>query len=336
MSAGLEVNDTMASVREVPWHGLGVVLKDRPKTIEKALTLSGLNWTVSGRPVYLEPKKSSVIEGWQAITRDTDDAVFGLVSGRYEPVQNLEAFQFLDNLLGEFVFETAGSLHGGKKVWCLVRTPDHITTIGGDEVADYVFVSTGHDGRSAVQAAPTKIRVVCQNTLNWALGDARNTGRLYSVRHVGNPTGAIHDARAVMDLDVEYGKLFAKFGDKLATKKLPGKKAEAILRDEKMYGYPDTAGKPTKTRREEIIERILGITYGKDAAWSMTTGNAPGSAWAFVNAVAEQQDHYAPVRGGKDEGKRAEAVFARAVDDPQGTKQRAVVMAAEAVNVSLN
>jgi len=348
MSAGLTKTDTMASVREVPWHGLGVVLDKRPKTIQAALKVSGLDWTVSGRPVYLEPKKSSVIPDWQAITRDTDDAVFGIVSGRYEPVQNIEAFQFLDNLLGEFVFETAGSLHGGKRVWCLVRTPDHITTIGGDEVADYVFISTGHDGRSAVQAAPTKVRVVCQNTLSWALSDAREAQRLYSVRHVGDPTGAIHDARAIMALDVEYGKLFAKFGDKLATKKLKPTTAEALLKDPRMYGYPDTAGKATKTRRDEIIERILGITYGKDDALSMTTGNAPGSAWAFVNAVAEQQDHYAPVRGAslpknpteadiqKAEVKRAEAVFARAVDDPQGMKQRALVLTADAVGVSMN
>lgn len=336
MSAGIEASDTMASVREVPWHGLGAVLKKRPKTVKTALKASGLDWTVDGRPVYLGPKHKEPIPGFQAITRNTDDKVFGIVSGRYEPVQNEDAFAFLDNLLGEFIFETAGSLHGGKRVWCLVRRPDHVLSIGGDDVADYVFVSTGHDGRSSVIAAPTFIRIVCQNTLSWAVGKAKEAERLYSVRHVGDPTGAIHDARAVMQLDVDYTKLFVKLGDKLATKKVSEKKALEILKDDGMYGYPDTAGQATKTRRDEIIERILGITYGKDPAYAMTTGNAPGSAWAFVNAIAENQDHYAPVRGGDDEAKRAEAVWARSVDDASGLKQKGLILTASAVGVSLN
>lgn len=345
MAAAVE---TMASVREVPWHGLGTILKTRPKTIKTALKVTGLDWTVDGRPVYLGPKEKDPIPDFQAITRSTDSKVFGIVSGRYEPVQNEDAFRFLDNMLGEFIFETGGSLNGGKRVWCLVRRPDHILSIGGDEIGDYVFVSTGHDGRSSVIAAATFIRIVCQNTLTWAIGEAGD--RLYSVRHVGDPTASIHDAMNVMGLEKDYTKLFLKFGDKLATKKISDAKALKILRDETMFGFPDTAGPATKTRREEIIERIIGITYGKDSAYSMTTGNAPGTAWAFVNAVGEQHDHYAPVRGGTvekgkeedpdaiaaAEAKRAEAVWARSVDDPAGLKQRALTMTAEAVGVSMN
>ena len=37
----------MFSVREVSWHGLGVVLDDYPKSIDKALDKAGLGWKVT-------------------------------------------------------------------------------------------------------------------------------------------------------------------------------------------------------------------------------------------------------------------------------------------------
>lgn len=60
-----------------------------------------------------------MIPGYRANVRSTDDAVLGVVSDRYRIVQNEEAFQFTDDLLGEGVtYETAGSLQGGKKSGC--------------------------------------------------------------------------------------------------------------------------------------------------------------------------------------------------------------------------
>ncbi len=49
-------------------------------------------------------------------------------------VQNHEAFNFIDQLLGSSVnFETAGSLHGGRRVRVRATLPDHIE-VGGDAV----------------------------------------------------------------------------------------------------------------------------------------------------------------------------------------------------------
>ena len=44
MSHGITTNDHMFSVREVPWHGLGVVLDEYPKSIDEALDKAGLGW----------------------------------------------------------------------------------------------------------------------------------------------------------------------------------------------------------------------------------------------------------------------------------------------------
>ena len=121
MSANVE---TMFSVRETPWHGLGRIVMDAPASHE-ALELAGLDWQVESRNIY---------SGNRANVRSTDDAVLGVVSDRYRIVQNEEAFQFTDDLLGEGVtYETAGSLQGGKKVWMLAKLPEKYI-IAGDEV----------------------------------------------------------------------------------------------------------------------------------------------------------------------------------------------------------
>jgi Domain of unknown function (DUF932) len=55
-------------------------------------------------------------------------------------VQNEEAFQFVDQLLGSSLhFETAGSLHGGRRVSVLATLPEHIE-VGGDPVRPYVLL----------------------------------------------------------------------------------------------------------------------------------------------------------------------------------------------------
>src|SRR5438445_8468554 len=47
MSAGLTDSDSMFSVRETPWHGLGAVLEQPPATVAEAIEASGLGWSVA-------------------------------------------------------------------------------------------------------------------------------------------------------------------------------------------------------------------------------------------------------------------------------------------------
>ena len=131
MSANVE---TMFSVRETPWHGLGRIVMDAPASRE-ALELAGLDWQVESHNIY--SGTGAMIPGYRANVRSTDDAVLGVVSDRYRIVQNEEAFRFTDDLLGEGVtYETAGSLQGGKKVWMLAKLPEKYI-IAGDEVTPY-------------------------------------------------------------------------------------------------------------------------------------------------------------------------------------------------------
>ena len=187
MSHGITNNDQMFCVRELPWHGLGVVLDEYPTSIDEALEKAGLGWNVTHGDVLVvktpewtddfgtkHPAELVPAKGFKANLREDTGEVLGIVSDEYEVVDNRDAFRFLDALIGsDMHFETAGSLWGGRRVWCLARLPEYVE-LGGDLSATYIYVANSHDGSMAVTAAVTPIRIVCANTLGAALRQAEH------------------------------------------------------------------------------------------------------------------------------------------------------------------
>ena len=142
--------ETMFYVREKPWHGLGTLVAEAPASTD-ALICAGLDWRVEQKDVYTG--NGSLIPGYKVNLRSTDNAALGIVSDRYKVVQNEDAFQFTDDLLGEGVtYETAGALQGGKKVWMLAKMPQRYF-IAGDEITPYLVVMNAHDGSSGIKVA---------------------------------------------------------------------------------------------------------------------------------------------------------------------------------------
>ena len=289
MAHQLTQSDTMFSVRQMPWHGLGVVLDAPPADIDEALIAAGLEWTVEQRPIYVPQKGGGMYEaiGWRAnVRRDTED-VLGIVSEEYAVVQNRDAFQFLNDLLGtELHFETAGSLGGNRKVWVLARRPDHIL-VGGDATYTYVFITSSHDGSLAVTVAPTNIRIVCANTLGMALRGADGQPLTFKLRHTQGVEGRAQEARETMQLTVDHEVRFKKLGDDLARKRITERKLGLVL--EELFPVSDVMGERAARTRTEAREACMLLFKGR--GWDGdTTGNAPGTAWCAWNAIAEHQD----------------------------------------------
>jgi phage/plasmid-like protein (TIGR03299 family) len=315
----------MFSVRKEPWHGLGAVLDRPPATIAEAIELSGLDWRVEREPIavdrgdaatvddWWEPRCEEIPGFWANVRQDTRQ-VLGIVGERYRIVQNVEAFQFVDQLIGSAMhFETAGSLHGGRQVWVLARLPEHIE-VGGDPVLCYVLLMNSHDGSTAVIAASTPVRVVCQNTLNWGLARARQR---YSIRHTEKIREHVHQARRVLELSIDYYEQFKRTGDELASQRISEMRLRGVLDELYPSGTEDVATDRTRRSRERIKDRIVELFLHSD-----TQGNAPGSKWAAVNAIVEHADWIRPLNAGSQR-------FARVIDD--GTrKSRALELIAAA------
>ena len=77
---------------ESPWHGLGTRL-DAPATAAEAITAAGLDYDVTLTP--MTTTDGLPVPQRRAVVRADTRAVLGVVSDRYVPVQNRQAFGFL-------------------------------------------------------------------------------------------------------------------------------------------------------------------------------------------------------------------------------------------------
>lgn len=295
MSANVE---TMFYVRETPWHGLGTRVLEAPSSRE-ALIAAGLDWDVVQRDVYTED--GLLIPGFKANLRDTDNQVLGVVTERYQIIQNREAFAFTDALLGEGVtYETAGSLQKGKKTWILAKLP-HQYIIRGDAMTPYLVFMNSHDGTGAIKAAMTPIRVVCQNTLNLALNTAK---RSWSANHMGNIRGKLEDAKNTLLYADSYMKELGKAIEKLSQLKMPDRKVMEYI--DALFPDKEEMSEQQKKNRNRLKED-LKIRYFEAPDLKEVGKNG----YRFINAVSDFATHAKPLR--ETAGYR-ENLFARTVE----------------------
>jgi len=292
MPANLE---SMFYVREVPWHGLGVRVEEALDSKE-ALTAAGLDWKVGQRPLYtadfvcesgkVYTSQEHIIPNYKANIRDTDGAVLGVVTDRYKIVQNEEAFAFTDALIGEGVrYETAGSLQGGRRVWILGKLPDNYI-IAGEKIEPFMVFSNSHDGSAAIKVAMTPIRVVCQNTLNLAMKQAK---RSWSAKHTGNIQSRMLEAQETLGLAHMYMESLGKEFDNLSRIRLSDNKVMEFI-NELIPMLPDATDiqrKNTEQQRDDVKIRYF------EAPDLKVLGK---NGYRFVNAISDHATHVKPLR----------------------------------------
>lgn len=278
--------ESMFSVREKPWHGLGTIVNKAPDSGE-ALKLAGLDWEVIQSPIFTAHGK---VEGWKANVRNTDRQVLGVVTDRYRVVQNTEAFAFTDSLLGEGVqYETAGSLMGGRKVWLLARLPREFI-IAGERISPYLVFSNTHDGSGAVRVAVTPIRVCCNNTLNLALTTAQ---RSFSMIHTGDIRGKISEAKQTLFMADQYMEDLGREFERLRRQKITDQQVreyiELLLPIEK--GASNITVKNVKKLRNDMAMRYFDAPDLKELG---------SNAYRFINAASDFATHAEPIRRTKN------------------------------------
>lgn len=290
--------ETMFYTREKPWHGLGTMVMEAPNSAE-ALRLAGLDWKVNQKSILTN--EGVLIQGFKANVRDSDNQVLGVVTDRYKVVQNEEAFAFTDALLGEGVtYETAGSLQNGRRVWVLARLPQKYF-ISEDEIAPYLVFMNTHDATGAIKVAITPIRVVCQNTLNFALATAK---RCWAANHTGDISGKLEDARNTLLFADLYMKELGEAIEHLNQIKLADyqvmKYIDALF---PLYENPTELQKKNLSRMKEDLK----MRYFE----APDLENRDKNAYRFVNAVSDFATHAKPLR---ETSSYKENLFARTVE----------------------
>ena len=299
MSHGLLENDYMFSAKELPWHSIGAVL-DSCVTSTDALREAHLDWRVVPTHIYSEGVVTSLrlvggdqqvpfINGFMANVREDTNEVLGVVSDKYRIIQNEDAFKFADDLVGvregEAIYETAGSLFNGRRVFMLLNLPAE--KILGDEVNKYLCLSNSHDGSGAMRVFTTGIRVVCANTLNMALsGFERGIGRGISIRHMSSADIRQKEALKTYRMADNYFDVLRRFAEQMAGKKVD---VDSLL----LKLFPDD---PSWTVRQKVNNADVRMTVRDLCRNKDDLGNHFNDGWGFVNAVADFRSNTKPKR----------------------------------------
>jgi phage/plasmid-like protein (TIGR03299 family) len=294
-----------------PWHGLGTVVDGMLKA-EEALEAAHLGWTVSRRGVYVHNNgRDQEVPGYKAIARDDTGDVLGIMSDKYVPIQNSEAFEFFDSVVGEgqAVYDTAGALHGGRRVWILARLPKPLFVDESDQLERQILLVTSHDGSSTLKMMHVTTRVVCQNTLSIALRGAQQS---ISILHRANYKDRVAEAQRALRISYGYFDNLSLLIGELA--KAPMTKGDMRDFTEKLLPVPAGEKAPrTEKARGQIVD-----------LFSRGLGNAGRSKWDALNAVTEFVDHHRKY-GKTAHGDQSETRFASTLfGSGAALKQKAV------------
>jgi phage/plasmid-like protein (TIGR03299 family) len=302
------------------FHGTATTIVEEPQSAAQAIALAGLDWTVEKAPVSADVAGTQVeIPGKKALYRSDTNEVLSVMSDTYEVVQNAQAFGFVDDILGgpDLRFTSGGSLNGGKRVW-LGAVLDREIYIGGDadeQIDPYIMFCNSHDGTMAVSAWITPIRLSCWNALTWSM---KSAARSWKARHTKNVTGKFMDARQMLGIASRYFDDLEEIGNALITTKVS--KWEMNKMVNALLPLPDgkRADEVEEGRAKTIVlnrrEAIMECLKADDLA------NVSDTAWGFVQAVADWDDHY---RGAKNADVRTD----RTLFGTAAFKQRSLTIA---------
>ncbi|NKF94865.1 hypothetical protein GO290_01942 [Ralstonia solanacearum] len=282
--------ETMAYVGETPWHGLGNQLTAH-QPIDTWLTEAGMAWTIEQSDVLFKVGSDGLHIRSHAdakvLYRSDTLAPLSVVSPRYKVVQPSEVLHFYQDLVhaGGFELETAGCLKGGRKLFALARTGQETLLRAGDNVKAYLLLATSCDGTLCTTAQFTSVRVVCNNTLQMAVGDKTGAVKV--------PHSTVFDPQAVKDaLGLGLSAWDRFIGNLRQLTRRPVSPQEA-----KQY-FADVLDEAVPVGDDSVASKAmqqLTALYSGAGMGSMLTGTR-GTAWGLLNATTEFVDHHRRAR----------------------------------------
>jgi len=287
MAHELASSNDIAYVGETPWHGLGNKLpKNQP--IEVWQKSAGMDFEIKqtdvlfnaangdGNLLNLRSNPDATV-----LYRSDNNEALSVVSKRYKVVQPKDVLGFYRDLVsvGGFELETAGILKGGKKLWALARTGQETLLPGLDKVKAYLLLATSCDGSLATTAQFTSVRVVCNNTLQMAVGDSKGAVRV--------PHSTIFDPAAVkQELGLGMTAWEAFIASIKAMSNRPVNKFEAMSYLVNVLGDP--ALPLNDQPNQKAIQTVYGLYSGEGRGSKLQSAN--GTAWGLLNGITEYVD----------------------------------------------
>ena len=264
------------------WHGLGQVIPGGISDVADVIRIGGLDvpavsvpcpeFTIPGLPgKHAAPGQFGVFNG-------NTGEFWGMVGKVHKNIPVETSFAFMQHVVadGSVIWDTAGMMGGGRRVFISCKLPNGIV-VDAEGVADYtdlyLVVQDARDGSSSYKIMLTPWRPKCQNTNRFALRDAVAVAPL---RHTTGLPGRIEQARKALGMTVKYAEEFAAEGTALARAAVTTAEAEQLLAEfftveaggVGVFGGRDKAQESTRTRlandrREDDLTERLGTEFAR-------------------------------------------------------------------------
>ncbi|TAN00413.1 MAG: DUF945 domain-containing protein [Chitinophagaceae bacterium] len=297
------------SVKEKAWHNLGQVVTDYP-TSKEAIQFAGLDYEVHKLPnIHRLANGTEIVSDSSFFTyRIDNNKVLGDKIGTdYEIVQNAEAFTFFDAIVSGgdgILYETAGALGNGERIFITAKLPSYIKVGNGDVIEKYIFLTTSHDGSGSITAAFTPIRIVCQNTLNAAL---RNCSNVVRIRHTASAQEKLKEAHKIMGIADTLSEELNSLFNQWAKVRITDKEVLKLIRQALAPGKEVLKAVNTGGELSTVFENMCNNAF----MYAMTsptqqTETTKGTLFGAYNAVT---GYFQNVKEYKDEEKKLESIL---------------------------
>jgi phage/plasmid-like protein (TIGR03299 family) len=299
MSANLNIeNGNVAFFGTQPaWHKQGQVV-DGAQTSEEAIKLAHLDFGVTKRPLYTNGNDDGLvtIPDKYATVRMDNGVPLGVVGSKYTILQNRDAFTFIDELVGgkEAIFETAGALGKGERIFITCKLPEKLV-VGLDDVADnYFFITNTHDGSGSVEVMFTPVFVVCQNTVKLALSSGK---RKQKVRHTTSVGTSLLKAADLMGITRESIQEKQELFTRLTKVRITDPQLKAFIEKVMHPGKEQLSREEYSTRFKNTVDKIYGYALGDPA---QLIQERRGTLWGAYNAITGYYNNVATYKQGED------------------------------------
>ena len=274
----------MAYAGELPWHGLGTKVSN-DLTPQQMMEKAGVDWKVHEVESFVEFNGNKMPTGQKSLIRETDGKILTNVGKDWHPCQNETAFEFFNEyvLAGDMEMHTAGSLRDGQYVWALAKVKESFDLFGGDQVDSYMLFSNPHVYGKSIDVRFTPIRVVCNNTLTFALDSQSQRAVKVGHRAAFEPDMVKEQLGIAHEKFAKYKEMAQFLGSKRVT-------ADSLIQ---YYNevFPLTSGKDKQeTISLETISRQAKNAY--DVLETQPGAEyAEGTWWQAFNSVTFVTDH---------------------------------------------
>ena len=307
MAHGILENDLILVKDEQAWHGKAHVFTEEMSG--RAAQLEVAPYRLEKYPSF-DRNGNEIPDSYYLERNDTREPIAGNLGSDYCPIQPEEISDIVDQIVvnpGIGRVTSCGTVNGHQDFWIDCEIDKEFRN--GDDVSKpFVSFSNNNTGRRKFLAGAHLHRVVCNNTLNLANREMKNSPRWVTIRHSRNASERLMNAKKTLGIVLATFDQFDAEMHEMISKTMDASDVSRFY--DMVMPYPekpvDEEGLDKYDRRYNKVHRVrqqwLGTLHEESDKLS-----APANLWLALNSVTNWQQHDSSVHGSKTNQMKREA-----------------------------